>query len=133
MKDDPNAARRAAAEELRENVLFMRANGIPAELVVSWDIIVTSGVRQARLITFAGAAAADAALDAAASGAALGASDEPPGSAALAAARNAPAVSRVGMAACEVAASDGASRAPAASSAAAMRPASGRRTSELNV
>jgi hypothetical protein len=33
MTDDRNAARRAAKEELRENVRFMRANGIPAELV----------------------------------------------------------------------------------------------------
>jgi hypothetical protein len=33
MKDDPNVARRAAAAELRENLQFMRAAGIPAELV----------------------------------------------------------------------------------------------------
>jgi hypothetical protein len=33
MSDDPNEARRAAAEELRENLRFMRAAGIAAEVV----------------------------------------------------------------------------------------------------
>jgi hypothetical protein len=33
MNDDPNATRKAEAEELRENLWFMRAAGIPAELV----------------------------------------------------------------------------------------------------
>ena len=35
MTDDPNAARRAAKEELRENVRFMRALGVETELVFS--------------------------------------------------------------------------------------------------
>jgi hypothetical protein len=34
MTDDRNAARRAAAEELREGLRFMRAAGLPAELVL---------------------------------------------------------------------------------------------------
>ena len=33
MTDDPNAARRVAADELRDNLRFMHAHGIPAELV----------------------------------------------------------------------------------------------------
>jgi len=33
MTDDPNAARRAAADELCENLRFMRAAGIPAKLL----------------------------------------------------------------------------------------------------